>query len=233
MKFEQPECQHCQHRKDSLFHFCHLNEMDEINDVKSCSVYKKGQMLFHEGSNPQGLFCVNSGKVKVYRHASDGKEQIVRLAKPGDFVGYCSLLAGKPYPVSAAALEDATVCMVPRSSINALLKENNQFSESMVKLLCRTVEGSVAKMTDLAYKPVRGRLAEALLFLNNFYKDEKNPKGVISITREDLASFVGTVKETVIRTLNEFRQENLIETQRSEIEIKNLNGLIRISDLYD
>ena len=233
MKFEQPDCQHCLHRKDSLFHFCHLTEINEIDDAKSCSVYKKGQVLFHEGSNPMGLFCINSGKVKVYRHASDGKEQIVRLAKPGDFVGYSSLLAGKPYPVSAAALEDAVVCMIPKISISSLLKENNQFSESMVKLLCRTVEGSVSKMTDLAYKPVRGRLAEALLFLNNFYKDEKNPKGIISVTREDLASFVGTVKETVIRTLNEFRQENLIETHRSEIEIKNLNGLIRISDLYD
>lgn len=233
MKFEQPDCQHCSHRKNSLFHFCHMNELEEINDAKSCSVYKKGQVLFHEGSNPQGLFCINSGKVKIYRHASDGKEQIVRLAKPGDFVGYCSLLAGKPYPVSAEALEDATICMVPKMSISHLLKDNNHFSEGMVKLLCKTVEGSVSKMTDLAYKPVRGRMAEALLFLHGFYKDEQNPKGIITITREDLASFVGTVKETVIRTLNEFKDEKIIETHRSEIEVKNVNGLIQISELYD
>lgn len=210
-----------------------MNELEEINDAKSCSVYKKGQVLFHEGSNPQGLFCINSGKVKIYRHASDGKEQIVRLAKPGDFVGYCSLLAGKPYPVSAEALEDATICMVPKMSISHLLKDNNHFSEGMVKLLCKTVEGSVSKMTDLAYKPVRGRMAEALLFLHGFYKDEQNPKGIITITREDLASFVGTVKETVIRTLNEFKDEKIIETHRSEIEVKNVNGLIQISELYD
>ncbi|MDZ4844508.1 MAG: Crp/Fnr family transcriptional regulator [Chitinophagales bacterium] len=233
MKFEQPDCQHCTHRKDSLFHFCHLNELEEVNDTKSCSVYKKGQALFHEGSNPQGLFCINSGKVKIYRHASDGKEQIVRLAKPGDFVGYCSLLAGKTYPVSAEALEDAIVCMVPRSSISHLLKDNNHFTEGMVKLLCKTVEGSVSKMTDLAYKPVRGRMAEALLFLHSFYKDEQNPKGIITITREDLASFVGTVKETVIRKLNEFRKEGFIETHRSDIEVKNVNGLIQTSRLYD
>lgn len=233
MKFEQPDCQHCQSRKNSLFHFCHLNEIEDIENAKSCTVYSKGQVIFHEGANPVGLYCINTGKVKIFRHAADGKEQIVRLAKPGDFIGYCSLLAAKPYPVSAAALEDATVCMVPKASFSDLVKNNNHFSESLIKLLCQTVETSVEKMSDLAYKPVRGRLAEALLFLNNFYKDEKNPGGKITITREDLASFTGTVKETAIRMLNEFKQENLIETHRSEIEIKNVQGLVRISQLYD
>jgi len=233
MKFEQPDCQQCQSRRASLFHFCHLNEIEDINNAKSCALYKKGQVIFHEGSNPMGLYCINSGKVKIYKSAADGKEKITRLAKAGDFIGYSSLLAGKPYPVSAAALEDSTVCMVPKSSITELIRNNNQFSENLVKLLCKTVEGSVEKMTDLSYKPVRGRMAEALLFLNRFYKDEKNQKGVINITREDLASFVGTVKETAIRMLNEFKQEKLIETHRSEIEIKDVKGLVHISQLYD
>lgn len=233
MKFEQPECAHCQSRKSSLFHFCHVKEIEEIDNVKSCALYKRGQVIFHEGANPVGLYCINNGKVKVYRNAPEGKEKIIRLAKAGDFIGYSSLLANKPYPVSAAAIEDATICMVPKHSIIELIHNNNQFSENLVKLLCRTVEGSVEKMTDLSYKPVRGRIAEALLFLNRFYKDEKNPKGVISVTREDLASFVGTVKETAIRMLNEFKQEKLIETHRSEIEIKDMNGLMHVSELYD
>lgn len=233
MKFEQPECRHCQSRNQSLFHFCHLNELEDIDNSKSVAFYKKAQVIFHEGSNPVGLFCINSGKVKVYRNAADGKEKIIRLAKPGDFIGYSSLLAGRPYPVSAAAMEDATVCMIPKNTINEVLRGNQRFSENLVKLLTRTVESSTEKMTDLAYKPVRERMAEALLFLNSFYKDELNPKGTISITREDLASFVGTVKETAIRMLQEFKEEKLIETNRSEIEIKNTEGLARISQLYD
>jgi CRP-like cAMP-binding protein len=233
MKIEQPDCQHCQSRKSSLFHFCHLNEIADIDNAKSCSVFRKGQVIFHEGANPIGLYCLNSGKVKIYRTAADGKEKIIRLARPGDFIGYCSLLAGKQYPVSAAAIEDATVCVVPKANISELVRNNSQFSENLVKLLCRTVETSVEKMTDLSYKPVRGRIAEALLFLNKFYKDEKNPRGIISITREDLASFTGTVKETAIRMLNEFKEEKLIETHRSDIEILDVNGLVRISRLYD
>ncbi len=88
-------------------------------------------------------------------------------------------------------------------------------------------------MTDLAYKPVRGRMAEALLFLNKFYKDENNPEGVINITREDLASFVGTVKETAIRMLKEFKDEGLIETEKSDIKLLNVTGLLHVSELYD
>lgn len=88
-------------------------------------------------------------------------------------------------------------------------------------------------MADIAYKPVRGRVAEALLFLHNFYIDEQNPKGIINIGREDLASFVGTVKETAIRMLKEFKDEGLIETDKSNIIIKDTEGLLHISELYD
>ena len=196
-------------------------------------MYKRGQMVFQEGTNPAGLYCLNAGKVKLYKHASDGKEQIVRIAKPGDFLGYCSLLAGNPYSVSASALEDATICMVPKKNISDLTKNNNRFSEGMMKLLCRTIEESVIKMADLAYKPVRGRVAEALLFLQKFYMEDDNPEGKVVITREDLAAFVGSVKETTIRVLKEFKEDGLIETKKSEIEIKDVAGLVRISELYD
>ena len=233
MKFEQPECQHCKSRKSSLFHFCHLEEIDDIDTNKSCSLYKRGQIIFQEGTNPVGLYCLNSGKVKIYKHASDGKEQIVRIAKPGDFLGYCSLLANAPYPVSASALEDTTVCMIPKQNISDITKDNNRFSEGLIKLLCSTIDSSFTKMADLAYKPVRGRMAEALLFLHNFYTDEENPEGKVVITRDDLASFVGTVKETAIRVLKEFKKEQLIETRKSEIEIKDVDGLIHISEMYD
>ncbi len=233
MKFQAPDCAHCQSRKSSLFHFCHVNEIDEIDTAKSCATYKRGQIIFNEGSNPMGLYCVNEGKIKLYRYASDGKEQIVRIAKPGDFLGYSTLLAEKKYPVTAAALEDCVVCLVPKNALMDLFKKNERFSESMIKMLSSNLDDSFGKMADLAYKPVRGRMAEALLFLHRFYREEKNPDGVISITREDLASFVGTVKETAIRILKEFKDERLVETEKSNIIIKDADGLIRISHLYD
>jgi CRP-like cAMP-binding protein len=233
MKFNTPDCAHCKSRKDSLFHYCHLSEVEAIDAAKSCATYKRGQIIFNEGSNPLGLYCVNEGKIKLYRYASDGKEQIVRIAKAGDFLGYSTLLSEKKYPVTAAALEDCIVCLIPKQALMEVFKKNERFSDSMIKMLSSNLDDSFGKMADLAYKPVRGRMAEALLFLNAFYKDEKNKNGIITMTREDLASFVGTVKETAIRILKEFKDEGLIETDKSDIIIKNTDGLIRISKLYD
>lgn len=233
MKYVPPDCKQCRSRSTSLFHFCHLDEVDEINFNKTCANYKKGQDLFVEGSRPIGLFCINQGKIKIYKYASDGKEQIMRIAKPGDFVGYNSLLSDKRYPFSAAALEDCTVCLIPKDTITQLFRENDRFSEGLVNLLCSTIDESVEKIADMAYKPVRGRMAEALLLLYHSYKDETNKEGVISLNREDLASLVGTVKETAIRILKEFKDDNLIRTQKSDIFIDNIDGLSKVSQLYD
>ncbi len=233
MKLEMPDCHHCKSRNSSLFHFCHTNELDEINYSKSCTNYKRGQILFQEGSKPVGLYCINSGKVKIYKYASDGKEQIIRIAKPGDFIGYCSLISGIRYPVSAAALEDSSICMIPKSTITDMFKDNEKFSEGMVNLLCNTITNSYARMADLSYKPVKGRLAEALLLLRETYTSPDNPEGIINITREDLASLVGTVKETAIRVLKEFKEDGFLVTNKSKIIIKDPEGLARIGHLYD
>ena len=233
MKFTPPECLQCKSRKSSLFHFCNLEEVENLNTAKTCASYKKGQTIFVEGANPFGLFCINTGKVKIYKYAADGKEQIVRIVKPGDLLGYNSLLSSTRYTVSAAALEDCVICLVPKTDITKLFKENERFSEGLINLLCNTIDESVEKMADMAYKPVRGRMAEALLWLYQAYKDESNPDGVININREDLASLVGTVKETAIRVLKEFKDDELIRAVNSDIIVLNPKGLAAVSGLYD
>lgn len=233
MRLSPPECEHCKSRTHSLFHFCHLEEIADISLSKTCSSYKRGQIIFQEGANPIGLYCINKGKIKLSKYASDGRDQIVRIAKVGDFLGYSSLLGGTPYSVSALAMEDCIVCHIPRSIIFGIFKQNSRFSEGLIKLLCQTIDTSIEKMADLAYKPVRGRMAEALLLLYNAYKDADNPTGIINITREDLASLVGTVKETAIRVLREFKDDNLLTTNRSNIQILNIKGLVRTAEMYD
>lgn len=233
MKFDPPDCEFCKSRKDSLFQYCPMHELQEINSLKSCTQYKRGQIIFQEGSKPIGLYCINSGKIKIYKYASDGKEQIIRISKEGDVIGFCSLLSETRYPVSAAAIEDCVICLVPKEEIDHLFKDNSRFSEGYIQLLCNTIGQGYMKMADLAYKPVRGRIAEGLLLLHNSFKSEQNPDGIISLTREDLASLVGTVKETTIRVLKEFKNENLIETRKTDIHVLDPRGLTRIAELYD
>lgn len=232
-KIPTPDCEHCKSRHSSLFHFCHVEETDFINETKTCALYKKGQTIFHEHANSYGLYCLNAGKVKLYKQAADGKEQILKIVTPGDFIGYGAMLSSSTYAVSAEVIEDAVICFVPKESVLKIFRENSRFSEGMVQLLTKTIDQTIEKMADIAYKPVRGRVAEALLLLSESYKDEKNPEGVISITREDLASYVGTVKETAIRVLKDLKEENLIETNNHAIRILDAKGLARVCDLYD
>ncbi len=221
-------CEKCKNAKSSLIKFCTQQQVENVNYAKTCSTYKRGDVLFHEGGLPLGIFCLNSGSIKIVKSASGGKEQIVRIATSGDIVGYRSLLMRQRYSASAIATEDCKVCLIPREEFMKLTTENPKFYEALIERLCKELEESQNKMADIAYKPVRGRLAEALLLLS-----QSNENGLINLTREDLASFIGTVKETTIRLLSEFKEEGLIEVDRRTIRLIDVVGLEKVSNIYD
>ena len=234
MKFTNPDCLNCNSRSKSLLGCCKASELSHLSETKSCFAYKKGQLIFHEGGKPTGLYCINSGKIKIAKLGSDGKEQIVRLAKPGDVIGYRALMADSNYSASAVALEDAVICFIPRSQFLELISQNVDFASGLMKLISNALGEAEERMVQMAYKPVRERLAEALLLLQKTYKQtEEEDHFTISISREDLASIVGTAKETTIRLLSEFKEEGLISTKGSSITILDQEKLYKISHLYD
>ena len=102
-------CQHCAQRFASALCKAKSEYLNEINNQKVCNTYKKGQTLFNEGSYPFGVYCINDGKVKLAHLGDDGKEQIIRLLKGGDVVGYRALLSGERYSATAVALEDLSL----------------------------------------------------------------------------------------------------------------------------
>jgi len=213
---------------------CTHPELEHVSAAKSCYTYKKGQQIFQEGGKPTGLFCIHTGKVKVCKLGSDGKEQIVRLARPGDVIGYRSLMADTNFSASAVALEDAVVCFVPKSQFLELISQNVEFSSGLMKLLSKALGDAEERMVQMAYKPVRERLAEALLLLRKTYQPAQEQENfTISLSREDLASIVGTAKETTIRLLSEFKDEKIISTKGSSITILDPEKLYTICHLYD
>lgn len=213
---------------------CRGSELEQLSATKSCFIYKKGQLIFHEGGKPSGLYCIHEGKIKIAKMGSDGKEQIVRLAKPGDVIGYRALMADTNYSASAVALEDAVICFIPRSQFMELISSNVDFASGLMKLLSNALGEAEERMVQMAYKPVRERLAEALLLLQKTYQQrEGEDKFTISISREDLASIVGTAKETTIRLLSDFKDEQLIATKGSSITIIDPEKLYKICHLYD
>ncbi|MBX7225711.1 MAG: Crp/Fnr family transcriptional regulator [Chitinophagales bacterium] len=231
---EYPSCQSCTNRHHSVF--CNLSseEMKEMDYKKNCTSYKKGQQIFHENTYPFGLYCISSGKIKIARTGDEGKEQIIRLAKAGDILGYRALLSGDKYSCYAEAIEDSSLCFIPKDEFLNLVNKNANVSIGLMKLLSEDLKVAQQKITDLAQKPVRERLAEALLVLKETYGFEGDDATLnVVLSREELANIIGTATETTIRLISEFKNDGIIELNGKKIKIIQIGKLTKIANIHD
>ncbi len=228
-------CTLCGSRTKSLFADLSSAELESVDLHKSCILYKKGQTLYYEGTRPMGLFCINSGKVKVYKITSDGKEQILHLAKAGDFIGYRALISDEFYSASATVIEEGAICYIPKSEFIEILNNNPRFFKQIMKKLSDDLGIMEQKLVTIAQKSVRERLAATLLMLKETYGLEGEEESTlidIALSREDLANIIGTATETVIRLLSEFKNQELISLQGKKIKVLDPKGLVKEADLY-
>ncbi len=215
----------------NLFRKLDEEEFNKLNYDKTCSLYKKGTVIYREGSRLTGFFCVTRGIVKILKTGIDGKEQIIRFAKRGEIIAYRSLLSQELACTTAKVIEEAVLCHIPYQTLLFLIKNNWQFSHHMLQIVCRELREANDYITDIAQKTVRERLAEVLLLLKeNFELDNQNTLQ-ISLTREELANIVGTATESVIRLLSEFRQDNLIELHGRKIKFLDTPALRRVANI--
>jgi CRP/FNR family transcriptional regulator, polysaccharide utilization system transcription regulator len=207
------------------------DEFARLNFEKSCAYYKKGTVVYREGSRLTGFYCVTKGIVKVFKTGIDGKEQIIRFAKRGEIIAYRSLLSQELACTTAKIIDEAVLCHIPYQTLLFLIQSNWQFSHHMLQIVCRELREANDYITDIAQKSVRERLAEVLLLLKeNFDLDHQNTLQ-ISLTREELANMVGTATESVIRLLSEFRQDKLIELEGRRIKFVNIPGLQKVAGI--
>lgn len=219
-------CQNCLSRKDSLFSsFCDA-DADALNDHKSCNYYKKNQPLFIEGNTPRGVFCVNEGKVKIFARGEEGKEQIIHISKAGEIVGFRAMFSGEPYKVAASTLEESNICFISKNDFMDMIDTNPTLRNGIMRELSKELADRATFITNMAQKSVRERVAFALLILNDIYSPE-----MINLTREDLANFVGTATETLIRLLKDFKEEDLIATHARKIEVLDKDGLLNVAGI--
>ena len=227
-------CTLCAGKEHSLFADLPREDLDALSLHKTCIRYKKGQTLFYEGTRPMGLFCINSGKVKVYKISSEGKEQILKLGKPGDFLGYRALISEEFYNSSATVIEEGAMCYIPKSDFLEILQKNPAFFRKMAKRVAHELGLMEQKLVTIAQKSVRERLAATLIMLKETYGMEGDESNLIDIalSREDLANIIGTATETVIRLLSDFKTQKLISLQGKKIKVLNPKGLVREADFY-
>ncbi len=193
-------------------------------DNYETTVISKKNILYGEGKRPKHLYYLKSGKIKTFRLHEDGKEYITNLFSPGDFIGYMALLENKSYEDTAEVLETAEVAMIPKEEFTGLVFNDLNIATKFIRLIAQNVKEKEERLLNLAYSSLRKRVAKALIDIHEkFNSHDKSP--TLEISREDIAQYVGTATESLIRTLSDFKSEKLIEIKDGKTRILNMEKL--------
>jgi CRP/FNR family transcriptional regulator, cyclic AMP receptor protein len=203
-----------------------INALEQLSENRRSRVFPKKTMIFFEGDYPNSLYFLNSGKIKTFKMNEDGKEFITGLFKPGEFIGYTAILENANYPDSGMVMEESEILTIPRMDFLALLNKNRDVANRFIKMLTSEIVEKENQLLNLAYNTVRKRVAQALVQLFKRYSDREGGKEFsMAISRDDLASMVGTTTESVIRTLSDFKEEGMIEIQGRNITLRDVQVL--------
>lgn len=214
------KCEQCIVREFSSLKALNKEELVKLAECKTSRLVKKGEVIFEEGENVNGIFCVKDGVCKLTKLSSNGKDQIVKLVAKGELLGQRSMISEEPVNLSAVALEDMQVCFIPKSEIMGFFDKNNQFSMNVMRTICGDLKESDSQMVKMAQKTVKERLAETLLYLQDTFGTNEDGSLKIQLTRDELASMIGTATESCIRLLSDFNKLGLIELKGKKITIK-------------
>jgi CRP/FNR family transcriptional regulator, polysaccharide utilization system transcription regulator len=214
--------------------FRHLSpvELETVPIEDGPMLYKRNDTIYEEGGRINGFYCVVRGIIKIFKTGFDGKDQIIRFAKPGDIMGFRSTITGEMACTTTKVIEDAAICYIPGELVKSYVKSNGEFAMDLLELACQELGESNDYLTDIAQKSVRERLAEVIIHLKWTFNLDKENFLQISLTREELANIVGTATESVIRLLSEFRQDKLIELHGRRIKLLDEAKLIKISNMH-
>lgn len=196
--------------------------------------YKKGEILFREGSYPTGIYYIKKGKVKKYKTDKEGKEQIFYVCKKGELLGYHALISEEKYSDTTATIEESEIAFIPKDDFLKAVQTSSVLSNRLLKVLSHEFGVLVNSLTVFAQRTVRERLALCLILLRDKYKKEENSMAPVELdlSRDDLAKFVGTARETLVRLLHDFKEEQLIETNGRKIILNKPLEISKIANLY-
>lgn len=202
-----------------------MEDLKKLAEEQEVKTFRKKEIIYTEGAFPRGIFFLSKGKVKTYKSHEIGKELILSLYKEGDFFGYGALLEDTRYADSAAALEDSEAMFIPKEQFFSLIFNNALVSKKFIRMLSNNLAEREEQLVRLAYNSVRKRVAEALVKLHDRYSQNNRQEFTMHVLRDDLASIVGTAKESLIRTLSDFKEEGLIDIEERAIRVKSYDKL--------
>jgi CRP-like cAMP-binding protein len=198
--------------------------VDKLSEQYEIETYDKKQMLYMEGRRPRYLYYLVKGKVKVYKTNEDGKEYISNLYGEGDFIGYTALIEDKNYDDHASLLEDSEIMLIPKDDFLQMIYGDISIASKFIHIITQNIKEKEERLLNLAYSSLRKRVAKALVDIVGKYRLEGQAHP-IEISREDIAQYVGTATESLIRTLSDFKAEKNIDIQNGKIIVNNVDKL--------
>ena len=201
-----------------------LNELKNLfDDTGKVKEFKKGELLYKEGTYSRSIYLILSGIVKSHKMEDSGKELITALHKPDDFLGFTSFAENIPYQETTTAVEDVKVVGILKDDLKTILSKNQNVSIELINLLSTNISETKNQLLQMAYSSVRKKTAQTILQFTRVL--DKKPDEAIKISRNDLASVAGIATESLIRTLSEFKKKGLIEIEGRNIKILKLQAL--------
>ena len=194
--------------------------MTQLADQYDTQTYSKKNSLYQEGKRPRFLYYVLKGKIKGFKTHEDGKEYITDLFSTGDFIGYSAIIEDKNYDDNTEVLENAEVMQIPKDDFLQMIYSDISIAAKFIRLITQNVKEKEERLMSLAYSSLRKRVAKALVDIHAKFNAGSDGK-LIEISREDIAHYVGTATESLIRTLSDFKAEKLIEIKEGKITIPN------------
>jgi CRP/FNR family transcriptional regulator len=195
----------CLH-KVPIFSSLNPEEMAQIAAIITDREYKKGENIYFSGEAKERLYVINHGKVKIYKVSESGKEQIIRILYPGDFMGELSLFINAPLNSNAEALESTDVCIIDGQKLNGIIREVPTIALKIIEELSKRLQNAENMIEALGLHDVEQRVADILLNMSAGIDEIK-----LTISKKDLAAHMGMSQETLSRKLTFFQDMGWIK----------------------
>ena len=230
MQYKDPYIELCIEESPSVFKGLTQADKETLDEHHHFAVLKKGESIIKEGDRPKGLFCLVSGKAKIFKVGVGRREQIIRMLRPHSFFCYRSLYSDSHYPFSVTALENAIVVIFEKQTISGLVRKNSDLAVRFIKLLTEELAFTNNRLISLTQKHVRGRIAESILLLREVYGLDADGRTLkVLLSREDVAHLSNMTTSNAIRILSDFASEGMITLEGRRMIILDLRRLENVS----
>jgi CRP/FNR family transcriptional regulator, polysaccharide utilization system transcription regulator len=221
-------------KTENIFKSLPKESINRLEEVKICREYEKGDFIFEEASSAKGVYYIAKGKVKVSQLGVDGKYQILHLSKDGDVMGYRAVLSDDLFSCSAIAMEKSHICFIPKDTFIDLVANNSKLALSIIHLFSDELKKIESNLTKITQRPVKDRVAQALISLKNKYGFKEDGKTInVIIKRQEIANMAGSTRETITRVLYHYQEIGIIKLDGKAIQIIDEKAIFDLGNLLE